>query len=375
MSALVGVVRKEFRHILRDPWMLTFSTLGTVILMILIGFAVSADIENIPIVVLDGDHTEQSRAYLQLFVNDDLFLVRDWLQGEEAVQEHVRQGRVSGAIIVPVGFSQSIKRNEQATVQIIVDGTEPEIALQLVANAESLSAGHAVSLLQERLDGSEVASRSRGLPLEFRERVLYNPQLRQLNSLLPALMGVVLAFPALAAALSLVREKEEGSLESLMSTPVRRHHLLLGKAVPYFVIGMLDILFLVWASMLIFEVPFRGRLADFMLLSGLFLFANLGIGILLSSVLRTQMATLIIGSLVFMMPLTQSGLVTPLYTLSRDAQVQALVWPATHHIIIARGIFLKGLGIRGLLGHAGYLLVAGLALNSLAVWRFKNKLA
>jgi ABC-2 type transport system permease protein len=375
VSALVGVVRKEFRHVLRDPWMLIFSTVGTVILMILIGYAVSADIENIPIVVLDGDHSEQSRAYLQLFVNDELFLVTDWAQDERAVREHVRQGRASGAVIVPVGFSESIKRGEQATVQLIVDGTEPEIALQLVANAESLSAGHAVSLLQELFGGSEVASRSAGLPLEFRERVLYNPQLRELNSLLPALMGVVLAFPALAAALSLVREKEEGSLESLMSTPVRRHHLLVGKAVPYFVIGMLDILFLVWASMLIFQVPFQGRLADFMLLSGLFLFSNLGIGILLSSVLRTQMATLIIGSLVFMMPLTQSGLVTPLYTLSRDAQLQALVWPATHHIIIARAVFLKGLGMQDLLGHAGYLLVAGLVLNSLAVWRFKNKLA
>jgi len=375
VSALVAIARKEFRHILRDPWMLVFSTLGTVVLMIAMGFALSANIKDIPIAIADGDHTRQSRDYVQRFANDDFLAIGTWAPNEQAAREDVRLGRAVGAIIIPAGFSGSLQKGQQATVQIIVDGTEPEIALQLVASAEALSAGYSVALLQERLASAGIATSSGAMPLEIRPRILYDPRLKASNNLLPALMSIVLAFPALAAALSLVREGEEGSLESLLSTPMRRYHLLIGKGVPYFIIGTLDIVFLTWVCVALFRVPFRGRLADLVVLSGLFLFANLGVGILLSSVLRTQTAVLIIGALVFVMPLTQSGFTTPLYTLSPDAQLQALLWPATHYVIIARAVFLKGVGVQGLMTHGIYLLFAGLALNGLAVWRTKSKLA
>ena len=164
-------------------------------------------------------------------------------------------------------------------------------------------------------------------------------------------------------------------MEGLLSTPIRRYQLLAGKAVPYLLIGLLDILILTGTGVFLFNVPFRGRLADLMFLSGLFLLANIGVGLLISSVLRTQMAALIVGGLVFMMPLTQSGLITPLYTMSRDAQMQAMIWPATHYIIIARSIFLKGVGVQALMFHGLFLLVYGSLLNGLAVWRFKKKLA
>jgi ABC-2 type transport system permease protein len=205
-------------------------------------------------------------------------------------------------------------------------------------------------------------------------RTLYNPELRELNSFLPGLISIVLAFPALSAALSLVREREQGSLEGLMSTPIRRYQLLAGKAMPYLLLGLLDIFILTGTGIFLFDVPFRGRLADLVVLSSLFLLANLGIGLLISSVLRTQMAALIVGGLVFMMPLSQSGLATPLYAMPPDAQMQAMIWPATHYIIIARGIFLKGIGVQALIFHGLFLLISGLVLNGLAMWRFRKKL-
>ncbi|OQY21893.1 MAG: hypothetical protein B6I35_07340 [Anaerolineaceae bacterium 4572_32.2] len=220
-----------------------------------------------------------------------------------------------------------------------------------------------------------MAVAERTLSLEFRVRTLYNPELREVNTFLPGLIAIVLAFPALSASLSLVREREQGSLEGLLSTPIRRYQLLIGKAAPYLLIGLLDILFLTGVGVFLFDVPFRGRLVDLMLLSGLFLLANIGVGLLISSLLRTQMAALLVGGLVFMMPLTQSGLITPLYTMSRDAQMQAMIWPATHYIIIARGVFLKGVGARELMFHGLALLVSALLLNGLAMWRFKKKLA
>ena len=375
MSGFLAVMRKEFRHVLRDPWALAGTTLGTVLLMVLLAYAISADIEHISITAFDGDHSPQSRAYVQCFVNEKFFDVRYWAQSDAEAREWVRSGRVKGAIIVPAGFAEALQQGKRAPVQIIADGTEPNIALQITGNAEALSAGFSVELLEQRLNRAGLAPGGETSPLEFRVRTLYNPEQREVNTFLPALMAIVLAFPALSAALSLVREREQGSLEGLLSTPIRRYQLLAGKAAPYLLIGLLDILFLTGVGVFLFDVPFRGRLADLMLLSTLFLLANLGVGLLISSLLRTQMAALLVGGLVFMMPLTQSGLITPLYTMSRDAQMQAMIWPATHYIIIARGIFLKGVGVQELTFHGLALLVSALLLNGLAMWRFKKKLA
>ena len=375
MSGVLAVMRKEFRHVLRDPWSLVGTTLGTVLLMVLLAYAVSSDIEHIPITVFNGDHSLQSRAYVQRFVNEKFFDVQHWAQSDDEAREWVRSGRVKGAIIIPGGFAEALQQGKRAPVQIVADGTEPNIALQITSNAESLSAGFSVELLEQQLSRAGMIGREMTAPLEFRVRTLYNPELRQVNTFLPGLMAIVLAFPALSAALSLVREREQGSLEGLLSTPIRRYQLLIGKAMPYLLIGLLDILFLTGVGVFLFDVPFRGRLVDLMLLSGLFLMANIGVGLLISSLLRTQMATLLVGGLVFMMPLTQSGLITPLYTMSPDAQMQAMIWPATHYIIIARGIFLKGVGMRELMLHGLALLVSALLLNGLAMWRFKKKLA
>jgi ABC-2 type transport system permease protein len=375
MSGFLAVMRKEFRHVLRDPWALAGTTLGTVVLMVLLAYAISADIEHIPIAVMDGDRTPQSRAYVQRFVNDAFFDVRYWACSHAEAVEWVRADRVKGAIVIPAGFAEALQQGRPAPVQIVADGTEPNIALQIAGNAEALSSGYSVDLLEQRLSRAGVDVEESMAPFEFRVRTLYNPELRELNAFLPGLMAIVLAFPALSAALSLVREREQGSLESLLSTPIRRVQLLAGKAAPYLIIGLLDILVLTGTGVFLFGVPFRGRLFDLVLLSTFFLMANLGIGLLISSVLRTQMAALIVGGLMFMMPLTQSGLVAPLYTLPPDAQMQAMIWPATHYIIITRGIFLKGVGVRGLVFHGLFLLALAVLLNGLALWRFKKRVA
>jgi ABC-2 type transport system permease protein len=204
---------------------------------------------------------------------------------------------------------------------------------------------------------------------------MYNPGLKDLNTILPGLMAFVLVFPPLFAILSLVREKEQGSMEQLMTTPIQRHQLLIGKSVPYLLIGLLDVLLLTAVGVALFDVPFEGRLVDLILLSTLFLIASLGISMALSSVLRNQMAALIIGSLLFIFPITQSGLTSPLFAMARDARLRALVWPATHYIVITRGIFLKGLGARDLISHGIYLLVLGLFLNGITLWRLEQKLS
>jgi ABC-2 type transport system permease protein len=375
MSGFLAIVRKEFRHVLRDPYSLVGTTLGTVLVMVLMSFAMSADIEHIPIAVYDASHTPQSRAYVQRFVNDEFFDVQGWARSSEEARRWVWTDRVKGAIIIPADFATALQAGEPARVQVVADGTEPNIALQITGNVEALSSGYSIELIEQQLSRAGYDEESSAAPLDFRVRTLYNPELRELNTFLPGLMSIVLAFPALYAGLSLVREREQGSLEGLLSTPVRRYQLLAGKAVPYLLIGLLDILVLTGTGLLLFDVPFRGNLFDLMVLSALFLLANIGVGLLVASLLRSQMATLIVGGLLFMLPLTQSGLITPLYSMSADARVQALAWPATHYIIIARSIFLKGVGIPALTFHALFLLGSGLLLSGLAILIFRKKIA
>jgi ABC-2 type transport system permease protein len=373
LSGFLAIARKEFLHVLRDPFALLGATLGTVILLGLFGYTVSADVEDIPIVVADRDRSPQSRAYLQLFVNEPLFEVVHWAPDAETARRWVREKRARGAVIVPPGFAQAMLRSETAPVQVVVDGGEPTISLQIVGRAQAISGAYSIDLIEERLERAGVASDGGAGGLAFRVRPLFNPTLREVNSLLPGIMAIVLAFPALFAALSVVKEKEMGSMESLVATPVRRPALIAGKAVPYLVIGLVDILLLTGVGIALYGVPFRGAIIDLILLSALFILGNLGIGLLISSLLRTQMAALIVGGLMFMLPLTQSGLMTPLFAMPRDARLQAMAWPATHFITITRGIFLKGLGVQALLPQALFLLGSAAVTIALAIWRFKKK--
>ncbi len=375
MSGLIAMARKEFWHMLRDPWSLTIVTVGAALLLVLMAYTFSADIEDVPVAVVDGDNSPQSRAYLERFANESFFDARYRAADPEQARRWVGMGKVRAAIIVPPGFAQATLQGELVPVQVVVDGTEPNTAHQILGNVEALSASFSVELLEERLAGAGLPA-GQDLPVEFRVQALYNPDLKEINSVLPGLMAIILAMPALSAALSLAREREQGSLESLMTTPIRRYQLLIGKVVPYIFVGLLDILFFTLIGVLVFDVPFRGRLADLILFSGVFLLANLGIGLLVSSLVRTQMAALVVAGLIFMMPpINESGIFYPLYAMSSDARSQALMWPATHYVTIARGIFLKGVGAQILMPDGLYLLACGLLLNGLAVWRLQKKLS
>jgi ABC-2 type transport system permease protein len=371
MSRLLAVMRKETWHILRDPYALIGATLGTVVLMALLAYAISADIKHIPIAVMDGDRGIQSRRFLQRFDADEFFDIQTWTLTADEARDLVVSGEVRGAVIVPPGFEASIQGADPEPVQIIVDGTDPTIARQIQSNAERIASSYEIR--QELLRG-EISGRGVSQPFEFRVTPLYNTNLKELNAILPGLMAFVLVFPSLFAILALVREKEQGSMEQLMTTPIRRHQLLIGKLVPYLIIGLFDVLMLTAIGVVFFDIPFRGTVSDLVMLSGLFLMANLGISMLLSSLLRNQMAALIVGSLLFIFPITQSGLTSPVFAMPRDARIRALIWPVTHYITITRGVFLKGLGLHDLASHGLYLLITGLVLNGLALWRLKMKL-
>lgn len=376
MICLLSVIRKEFWHMLRDPWTLTGVTVGAAVLVALMAYTFSANIDHVPVAVVDLNRTQQSRTYLQGFANDDFFDPHYGAADPDTAREWVKTGLVRAALIIPPDFAATLQRGESARVQVIIDGTEPNTSHQILGTIEAISANYSVELLTQQMARAGVGLENRRLPLEFRIKVLYNPTLKEINSILPGLMAIVLAMPALSAALSLAKERETGSLESLMATPIRRDQLLLGKVIPYIVVGLIDIFLFMLIGLLIFGVPFRGKLIDLLLFSSLFLFANLGIGLFVSSLVRTQMAVLVIAGLIFIMPaVNESGIFYPLYAMSEDAQTQSMIWPSTHYVVIARGIFLKGVSLPILASDGLFLLGIGLIVNGLAVWRLKKKIA
>ena len=375
MKRIYSITRKEFRHMLRDPWMLAGVTIGATILISLMAYTFSADIDHVPMAVVDLDRTPYSRDYLQTFANDRFFDLRYGATSQAEAGEWVKSARVRAAIIVPPDFSRTLRRGNKVEVQVIVDGTEPNTTHQILGNVEAISANFSANLLTRRLANAGLAVGQDTPPFEFRIQALYNPELKEINSVLPGLMAIVLAMPALAAALSLAKEKESGSMEGLMATPINRYQLLMGKVIPYILLGLLDIFLFTLVGMIIFGVPFRGHLTDLVLFSSLFLVANLGIGLLVASLVRTQMAALMIAGLIFILPtINETGIFYPLYAMADSARAEAMMWPATHYVIIARGLFLKGVDASLLLTDGLYLLVIGLLVNSLAAWRLNKKI-
>lgn len=374
MTNIRAMMRKEWRHIWRDPSTLAIATVGAATLLILMAYTFSADIERVPIAALDLDRTAQSRAYLQRFANEPFFRLAFRPQTRAEAEALVKNGQAKGAIIVPVGFGGAGQREEEIAVQIIVDGVEPDTAYQIIGNAEALSTGYAIDLLKTRLDRSG-QSQALSLPLEFRVRALFNPALKGINSVLPGLMAILLAMPALSASMSLAREKEQGSIEGLIVTPIKRYQLLVGKVIPHLTIGLADIFLFTLLGYVIFKVPFRGSLLTLFIFSGAFLLANMGVGLFIASLVRSQMAALVITGVIFVMPpVNEAGIFFPLYAMSADARMQSMLWPATHYVIIARGIFLKGIAGEILWPNGLYLLGLGLLLNGLAIWRLKKRL-
>lgn len=374
MTNIRAMMSKEWRHIWRDPSTLAIATVGAAALLILMAYTFSADIERVPVAALDLDRTAQSRAYLQRFANEPFFQPAFNPANRAEAEALVKNGQAKGAIIVPAGFARAGQRGEEIAVQIIVDGVEPDTAYQIIGNAEALSTGYALDLLETRLNrdgqGGEIA-----LPLEFRVWALFNPDLKEINSVLPGLMAILLAMPALSASMSLAKEKEQGSIESLIVTPIRRYQLLVGKVIPHLTIGLADIFIFTLIGYVIFKVPFRGSLLNLFVFSAAFLLANMGVGLFIASLVRSQMAALVVTGVLFVMPpINESGIFFPLYAMSGDARLQAMLWPATHYVIIARGIFLKGIAGEVLWPHGLYLLGLGLLLNGVAIWRLKKRL-
>jgi ABC-2 type transport system permease protein len=372
-----AVVRKEARHIMRDRRAFLLVTVSPVFLLLVMAYTFMVDIENVAVAVMDRDGTPMSRRYiaglggtgdvLVRYVADDYGDIERWLMTSEA----------KAALIIPPGFEESLLSGQEAAIQVLIEGTEPTTANTAMQHVGGYTQQFALEV------ASDVAARAGFpvdeaalVPIDLRMRTWYNPTLKVVIGFLPALIAMVMAMPAVTTTLALTREKEHGTLEQLIATPIRRSELLVGKLIPYILSGMVGVILCVIAAVYHFGSPFRGSFGLFMVLSVDFLLASLAIALVMSVFVKTQQAAQLGAMLIFFFPgFFLSGIFYPLVSMAPIMKMEAYMVPTTHYVMIGRGIFLKGQGLGALWPYALALLVMGILMMSLSIFLFKKKLA
>jgi len=375
------IVRKEVLESMRENKTRLSLFLPPLIQLLIFGYAVNLDVEHTRIAWMDMDRTPESRDLGSSFAASRYFEVVAAPEDEPQVQQLMDRGRVQAVIRVLPGFARDIQRGETAGVQILVDGTNSNTA-SLVSNyANLVVAGFAARASVDR-QRQKIMARSPAGPLSgslpsvaTQSRVWFNPEMRSRNYFIPGtVVNILMSVTLMLTALGLVREKEIGTMEQLMVTPVRPVELMLGKMIPFALVGLVDLILVTTGAVVIFQVPMRGSLP--LLLGGslLFLMSSLGVGLFISTVSNTQQQAMI-SSFFFSMPAFMlSGFTFPIQNMPASIQALSYLNPVRYFMEIVRGIFLKGSGISALWPQMLVLGIYGVAILGLSAWRFQKRL-
>ncbi len=370
VSRVRALASKEVRHILRDPRSLYLGLGMPLVLLVLMGAGMSFDVDRVPLVVLDRDHSQASRALARAFTADDTFRLVAEVQDEAAMEAMFRESRAKAGVIVPSGMARALDRGEQVRVQLLLDGVDGNSAGQALAKADAI----AMSLTLSSGDASMMA----GVPrIAARTWTRFNPGGRSALYLVPGLAAYVLALGAvLLTSLTVAREWERGSMEQLFATPVGRLEIVLGKLLPYLAMGVLQFLMVLAAGAWGFGLPLRGDLLLLSFTGLLFLLAMLGQGLLISVVTRNQMVATQLAMMSTMLPtMMLSGFILPIENMPWPIQALSNLLPARHMVTILRGILLKDNGLGELWVDVLALALFAGAMLVLSTRRFVRRLA
>jgi ABC-2 type transport system permease protein len=369
LLSLLNVVKKELRQTLRERRMVVMLMAGPIIQLIAFGYAVNLDVDRIPAVYCDQDDTPESRALVEAFYAAHTFeRVGATADARDATQA-LEQGRAATALIIPRGFARATHRGDAPSVQVLVDGTDSTRALIAAADASRF-------LLTRGIASSAVTTVPARRLADLVPRILYNPRLSSPIFMLPGVAAsLLLNVTALVTAMGLARERETGTLEQILVTPIRPIILLAGKCLPFVLFGFIDVLAVLVIGSLLFDLPLRGSLAVVGAGSVLYLFSTLGMGIFIATLSSSQQQAMLLV-FAFMLPaLLISGFVSPIASMPKWLQPMTVVIPMRHYIEILRGALIKGAGLRDLATQFIALAILGTALLFAAVARFHKRLA
>ena len=369
---LGAIIIKEFVQLVRDRRTLLMALLMPVIQLLLFGYAITTDVEHLPTIVLDHSRSQESRALLQRFVNSRYFDIRKTAVNEAEIEREIDHGASRVGIVIPPEYDDLLLAGRTARIQVIVDASDPLIARSALTTAEAIGQVTSLEIVTRRLRRSGI---SVGVPLEVRSRAWYNPDLRSVNFMVPGLLAVILAMLTLMlTAMAIVRERELGTLEQLVATPIRKTELMLGKILPYVVLGYADITLALIIGAYWFKVPIRGSLLLLYGLALVFYLATLGQGILISTISRTQRQAMQASFFAFLPTILLSGFMFPREGMPLLIQWIGYALPLTYFLIIVRGIILKGIGLAELVNQIIPLAALGVFFFTLSVIRFQKRL-
>lgn len=369
-----AIARKESLHIVRDPRSLGMAIAIPMLLLLLFGYALSLDVDNVPTVVWDQSESHESRQFISHFSGSRYFSIFEHANNYHEVERAIDSGRAIVAIIIPTNFAGRIEAGRLAPVQVIVDGSDPNTATIAMGyfDVAAFAYSQNVALREIRRTTGQTANP----PIDLRARAWFNADLKSRNYIIPGLIAVIMmVIAALLTSLTIAREWEQGTMEQLIATPVRGNELILGKLLPYFAIGMLDVVLAVLMGEFLFDVPLRGNVGLLFAMAAIFLAGALSLGMAISIVTRGQLlASQLAMVLTFLPAFLLSGFMYAVANMPAPIQALTYLVPASYFVTMLKGIYLKGVGLEILALEAGLLVAFGLALVLFANWRFRKKL-
>jgi ABC-2 type transport system permease protein len=365
------LVKKEFIQIRRDRRILPILIIMPVLQLIILGYAVSSDIKHLAVAVCDLDRTAESRALLDRFATSGYFDIRHAVSDDRQIQPLVDAGKVRVGIVIPPRFAAKLARGETVAVQLLLDGTDSNTATVAQGYATQIVNAEATRILEERLGPKAPAP----LAVDPSIRVWFNPDLKSVNFMVPGVVALILTIVTMTmTATAIVKEKERGTIEQLIVSPIQPMQLMVGKALPFVLIGYADILLVVLVGLLWFRVPIAGSFPLLLLLSGVFIMTTLGLGLLISTLSQTQQQAMMLGFFANPPFMLLSGFIFPIASMPEPMQYLTYLIPLRYFLVIIRGIFLKGVGLEVLWPQALALLGFGVVLLTLSALRFQKRL-
>ena len=373
MSKVGHIIRKEFIQLRRDRRMFFIVFFSPVLQLFLLGYAANLDIRNIPVVFCDLDATRTSRDFIAQFPASGYFSLQATVDRAEDVDAYIDQGKASLAVILPKGMGRRLAGRKSVRVQVIVDGAESQSAIVGLNYATMIGLKYSRQILLERLRS---ASPGLSIPrVEPEVRVWYNPELRSRNFMIPGVLAMVLMIiTMMLTSLGIVKEKELGTREQLIVTPVRPHELIMGKLLPFFLIGLVEITVVVAVAVFGFGVPVKGSVWLLFGLSPTFMLTTLGLGLFISTISRNQQQAMLTAAFFIIPQIILSGFVFPIENMPHLIQWLTYVVPLRYFLVIIRGLFLKAVGLNALWDETAALLIFGLAILGLSILRFRKTL-
>lgn len=369
-----AVSRKEFLHILRDPRSLGMAIAIPMLLLLLFGYALSLDVDNVPTVIWDQNNSQGSREFISRLQGSHYFSVQGYVTSYPEIEEALDSGAALVAVVIPERFAGRIESGRSAPVQAIVDGSDPNTATIAMGYLDAVAFDYSreVALSEIRRTTGQVVHP----PVDLRVRAWFNADLESKNYIIPGLIAVIMmVIAALLTSLTVAREWEQGTMEQLIATPVKGPELILGKLIPYFAIGMLDVALAVLMGEYLFDVPLRGNVALLFAMAAIFLAGALSLGMVISIVTKGQLlASQLAMVLTFLPSFLLSGFMYAIANMPLGVQFITHLVPARYFVTMLKGIYLKDVGLEVLALEAGLLVLFGIALMLFANARFKKRL-